>query len=62
MSVSERFHEAAAKILAIDESIIAAQALEGVVLDEQFDDARADDLLCSLSLYSPDTGSSYGDA
>ncbi len=45
MRVSERFHEAAAKILAGDDSIVAAQALEGVLLDEYFDDARSDELL-----------------
>lgn len=62
MRVSERFHEAAAKILAGDDSIVAAQALEGVLLDEYFDDARADELLYTLSLYSPGTGAPYSDA
>ncbi|WP_449373572.1 hypothetical protein [Arthrobacter psychrolactophilus] len=62
MSVSERFHEAATKVLAGDDSIVAAQALEGVLLDEYFDDARTDELLYTLSLYSPGTGTPYSDA
>lgn len=52
MRVSDRFHEVAAKILAGDDSIVAAQSLEGILLDGYFDDARVDELLYTLALYS----------
>jgi len=62
MTVSERFHQAATRILEGDESIAAANELEGVVIDEYLDDERTEDLLEGLSLYSPGSGREYLDA
>lgn len=56
MTVSERFHQAATRILAGDESIAAANELEGVLIDEYLGDERTEDLIEGLALYSPGSG------
>jgi hypothetical protein len=48
--------------LASDDSTDAAQALEGVLLDEYFDHVRTDEQLNTLSPYSLNTGAKYSDA
>ena len=55
----ERFELAAQRILAGDESVQAAQQLEGVLLDDHPGDERFDDLLEALALYAPGEGAPY---
>jgi hypothetical protein len=49
----ERFLAAAQRVLDGDDSILAANELEGVVLDDYWGDQRFDDLVEVLALYSP---------
>ena len=56
----ERFEVAAERILAGDESVQAAQQLEGVLLDDYRGDERFDDLLEALALYAPGEGGLVG--
>jgi hypothetical protein len=60
--VDERFEVAAQRILAGDESVRAAQQLEGVLLDDYPGDERFDDLLEALAFYAPGEGAPYVDA
>jgi len=46
-------------VLAGDESVQAAQALEGVLLDEYPGDDRFDDLIEALALYAPSQSAPY---
>jgi hypothetical protein len=62
MSVSERLHQAADRFLGGDESVAAAQALEGVLIEEYLGDERMEELLYALSLYSPGSGEPYSGA
>jgi hypothetical protein len=62
MSVSERLQESADRFICGDESMRAAQALEGVLIDEYFGDDRTEELLYVLSLYSPGSGVPYSEA
>jgi hypothetical protein len=64
MTVSERLRAAALKVLAGDESRVAAQELESVILDEYDDleDDRVSGLVDGLALYAPGAGSPYVDA
>ncbi len=62
MSVSERLQQAAERLLWGDESMRAAQALEGVLIEEYLGDDRTEALLCVLSLYSPGSGVPYAKA
>lgn len=62
MSVSERLNQAADRFLGGDESIAAAQALEGVLIEEYLGDERTEELLYVLSLYSPASGKPYSGA
>ncbi|MDP9937236.1 hypothetical protein ACIPY0_07370 [Paenarthrobacter nicotinovorans] len=62
MSVSERLQQAADRFLGGDESVRAAQALEGVLFDEYPGDDRTEELLYVLSLYSPGNGAPYSEA
>ena len=57
----ERFQEAAERVLT-DDSMDAARALEGVVLNDYPGDERLDDLLEALALYSPGEGPPYVNA
>ena len=58
----ERFLAAAQRVLDGDDSIRAANALEGVVLDDYPGDERFDDLGEVLALYAPGQGTPYTDA
>jgi hypothetical protein len=49
-------------VLAGDDSGQAAQALEGVLLDDYPGDERFDDLLEALALYAPGQGAPYVEA
>ncbi|WP_404595484.1 hypothetical protein [Paenarthrobacter histidinolovorans] len=62
MSVSERLQQAADRFLYDDDSVLAAQALEGVLIDEYLGDDRTEELLYLLSLYSPGSGVPYSEA
>ena len=62
MRVTRRLSAAAARILAGDESVAAAQELEAVLLDEYPDDDDAESLLEVLALYAPGRGVPYVDA
>ncbi|MET4622808.1 hypothetical protein ABIE18_004287 [Arthrobacter sp. 2762] len=62
MSISDRLRAAAAKVLAGDDSMIAAQQLEGVIIEEYLEDKQTDELLYALSMYSPGSGEPYVDA
>ena len=62
MSVSERLQQAADRFLGGDESVGAAQALEGVLVEEYLGDDRTEELLYVLSLYSPGSGAPYSEA
>lgn len=53
MTVSTRVREAAARVLAGDESVQAANLLESTILDDHFGDERFDDLIEGLALYAP---------
>lgn len=57
----ERFLAAAERILAGDDSVLAANNLEAVVLDEYLDDDRFEELSEVLALYAPGQGSPYLD-
>lgn len=57
----EQFVEAAERVLT-DDSMNAARALEGVVLNDYPGDERLDDLLEALALYNPSEGPPYVDA
>ena len=61
MTVSERLRSAASTVLAGDESVLAAQNLEAVLLDEYLDDDRTSALLEGLAHYAPGSGSPYVD-
>ena len=56
----DRFSAAAERVLS-DDSVEAANALEGVVLDDYPGDERLDDLLEALALYNPSEGLPYVD-
>jgi hypothetical protein len=56
---NERFELAAQRVLAGDESVEAAQKLEGVLLDDYPGDERLDDLLEALALYAPGQAAPY---
>ncbi|MCP1415489.1 hypothetical protein [Paenarthrobacter sp. A20] len=62
MSVSERLQQAADRFLGGDESVRAAQALEGVLIEEYLGDDRMEELLYVLSLYSPGGGVPHSEA
>ena len=62
MSISDHLRTVAAKVLAGDESVIAAQQLEGVIIEEYLHDEQTDELLFALSMYSPGSGQPYVDA
>ena len=62
MSVSQRLNEAVERFLHGDDSIAAAQELEGVLIEEYLGDERTEELLYVLSLYSPGGGRPYSDA
>ena len=50
------------RFLGGDESVRAAQALEGVLIEEYLGDDRTEELLYVLSLYSPGSGVPYSEA
>jgi hypothetical protein len=50
---NECFEMAAQRVLAGDESVEAAQKLEGVLLDDYPGDERFDEQLGALALYAP---------
>jgi hypothetical protein len=58
----ERFLAAARRVLDGDDSIQAANQLEGVLLDDYPGDERFDQLVEVLSLYAPGQGSPYSKA
>lgn len=58
----ERFLEVAHRILDGDDSIDAANELEGVVLNDYPGDDRFDELGEALALYAPGQGLPYSDA
>lgn len=58
----ERFLAAAQRVLDGDDSVRAANELEGVVLDDYPGDERFDDLVEVLALYAPHDGSPYTEA
>jgi hypothetical protein len=58
----ERFLAAAQRVLDGDDSIRAANELEGVVLDDYPGDERFHDLVEVLALYAPGQGSPYSEA
>jgi hypothetical protein len=58
----ERFLAATQKVLDGDDSIRAANELEGVVLDDYPGDERFDELGEVLALYAPGQGSPYSEA
>ncbi|WP_416416141.1 hypothetical protein [Paenarthrobacter aromaticivorans] len=62
MSISDRLRAAAAKVLAGDDSMIAAQQLEGVIIEEYLHEEQTDELLYALSMYSPGSDQPYVDA
>ncbi len=62
MIPTPRFEAAARRVLQGDESREAASLLEGAVIDDYPGDERLDDLLYTLSMYSPGTGAPYCDA
>lgn len=62
MIATDKLREAARRILEGDESREAASDLEAAILDHFLDDERLDDLLYSLSMYSPAEGAPYLDA
>lgn len=53
------FAEVAGRVLAGDESMQTARALEAALLDQYPGDDRLDDLLEALSLYAPGSGTPY---
>ncbi len=57
----ERFLAAAQRVLNGDDSIRAANELEGVVLDDYPGDERFDELGEVLALYAPGQGTPYTD-
>lgn len=59
MTISTRVREAAARVLAGDESAQAANWLESTILDDHLGDERFDDLLEGLALYAPGQGLPY---
>ena len=58
----ERFVATAQRVLGVDDSIQAANALEAVVLDDYLDDDRFDELGEVLALYAAGQGRPYSDA
>ena len=58
----DRFLAAAQRVLDGDDSIRAANELEGVVLNDYLGDERFDDLGEVLALYAPGLGTPYSDA
>ncbi|MCP2048968.1 UNVERIFIED_ORG: hypothetical protein J3D58_003040 [Paenarthrobacter nicotinovorans] len=62
MRASERLQQAADRFLCGDESMLAAQALERVLIDEYLGDNWTEELLYVLSLYSPGSGMPYSGA
>jgi hypothetical protein len=58
----ERFLDAAQRVLDGDDSIRAANELEGVVLDDYPGDERFENLVEVLALYAPGQGSPYSEA
>jgi hypothetical protein len=58
----ERFKELARRVLAGDESVETARALEAVVLDEHLGNERLADLIEALALYAPGSGHPYYNA
>ncbi|MFV0460784.1 MAG: hypothetical protein ACK5MT_18670 [Actinomycetales bacterium] len=62
MTVSVRLLAAASRVMDGDESSMAAQELEAVLLDEYLDDERTSSLQEGLALYAPGSGPPYVDA
>lgn len=58
----ERFLAAAQRVLNGDDSIRAANDLEGVVLDDYPGDERFEELVEVLAVYAPGEGSPYSEA
>jgi hypothetical protein len=58
----ERFLAAAQRVLDGDDSTLAANELEGVLLDDYPGDERFDDLVEVLALYAPGHGAPYSEA
>ena len=58
----ERFLAATRRILDGDDSTLAANDLEGVLLDDYPSDERFDELAERLALYAPGQGPPYSDA
>ena len=55
----KRFEAAAQRVLAGDDSVIAANELERIVLDDYAGDERLEELHEALALYAPGQGSPY---
>lgn len=58
----ERFLAVAQRVLDGDDSIRAANELEGVALDDYPGDERFEDLVDVLALYAPGQGTPYSEA
>jgi hypothetical protein len=55
----ERFEAAAQRVLAGNESVVAANALERILTEEYLGDERLEELHEALALYPPGQGSPY---
>lgn len=55
----EQLEAAVQRVLAGDESVLAASELERIVVEDYLGDDRLDDLLEALALYAPGQGSPY---
>lgn len=55
----ERFEAAAQRVLAGDESVLAANELERIVVEDYPGDERLEDLHEALALYAPGQGPPY---
>ncbi len=62
MTVSVRLLAAVSRVMDGDESAMAAQELEAVLLDEYLGDERTSSLQEGLALYAPGSGPPYVDA
>lgn len=63
MTTSRKLFDAASRVLAGDDSRVAAEELEGVILEEfdNLEDPRIVALVEALALYAPGSGSPYVD-
>ena len=59
MNLSPRVRDAAERILDGDQSVAAAQRLEGAILDEYLGDENFEELVYALSMYAPSSGEPY---